>query len=124
MQFQFSDFQISANILENYKDILELILWSSTIETKDQKQYWIDSLSVMNSDQIENLRNILAEEKNELKKIDDEYNSKKNTQSQQKNTVSEEELSSKRKAILKAEKEDRDKEKKTEDDLLKQIEDI
>lgn len=125
MQFQISDFKISASILEKYKDIIDLILWSSTIETKEQKQYWIDSLSVMNDDQVANLRNILTEEKNELKKIDDDYNSKvKQAQSQAKQSISEEELAAKRKAILIAEKQDRDSEKQKEDDLLKQIENL
>lgn len=125
MAFQLSDFKISANVLEKYKDILDLILSSSTIETKDQKQYWIDSLSVMNDDQVANLRNILTEEKDELKKIEDEFSAKsKKPKGQVKKGVSEEELAAKRKAISIAEKKDRVNDKQKEEDLLRQIENI
>jgi hypothetical protein len=62
MSYSLSDFIINDEVLENHKDLIELIIASETIEDKDQKQYWIDAIEDMDDDQMESLLSILNEE--------------------------------------------------------------
>ena len=75
MSYSIQDFTISDDIKEKFNEIIELILLSTTIDNKEKKQYWIDALSTMTDDQVDNLKKILTEEKDELEKIDKQYES-------------------------------------------------
>lgn len=123
MQFTISDFNIIPEVLKKFKDLINLIISSTTIESKDDKQYWISSLSTMTDDQIKNLYDILNEEKKELAKIEDEYSKNVNSAKISAiNKIKAEEMKAKKIAIAWEEKKDKEKEKEVEEDLLKQLE--
>lgn len=137
MVFTKSDFDIDEEILSKYWDIIDLILSSETIETKDQKKYWIDSLSTMTDEQIDNLKSILIEEKEELQKIDEKYKGSwsatstsaasantKDANEEEKQRIKAEKQRQKRREMREAEKEHEQQEEKLEEDILKGLDDL
>jgi len=125
MDFSFSDFTIKDEIKAKYSDIIELIFKSITIETKEQKQYWIDALEEMDDEQIKNLREILTEEIDQVKQIDEEF-WEKITEAEQ-DAISRIKLKESEKRKQKREEEERlsqGKESSYEDDLLSQLDDL
>jgi len=63
---------IPDDIREKHSDLIELILSSESMND-EERQYWINILPIMTEDQIENLRGILANEKDQLAAIDQKY---------------------------------------------------
>ncbi len=125
MQYNLTDFIISDKSKERFNDLIYLIIQSVTIETKQQKQYWIEALDTMTDDQLENLKKILSDERDELKKIDKQYEEKvEQAETDAIAKIKLEESSAKRRARLSAESEEELNEKKVEEDLLKRLEDI
>ena len=125
MDFSFSDFTIKDEIKAKYSDIIELIFKSITIETKEQKQYWIDALEEMDDEQIKNLREILTEEIDQVKQIDEEF-WEKITEAEQ-DAISRIKLKESEKRKQKREEEEKlsqGKESSYEDDLLSQLDDL
>lgn len=126
MVYSYPDFEIKDEIKEKYSDIIQLIFTSITIETKEQKQYWIDALEEMDEDQLINLKKILWDEVDDVKKIDEEYWPKKlNKEEQEKEDLLKKEQIAKRsekrkKEEWKTEIEDRS----YEDSLLSQLDDL
>ena len=74
MVYQITDFVIKDEVLNKFRDLIDLIVASETISDKEQKQYWIDSLEEMSDDQIESLKSILGEEQQWIQKISEEFN--------------------------------------------------
>ncbi len=75
--FEFaSGLKIPEEFLSNYPDIVKLILWSLTLEKKEDKQKWLDMYYIMNEEQIETLREILNNEKDRLAEIEEKYDEK------------------------------------------------
>ena len=68
--------KIPEEFLNNYPDIVKLILWSLTLEKKEDKQKWLDMYYIMNEEQIETLREILNNEKGRLAEIEEKYDEK------------------------------------------------
>ena len=126
MVYSYPDFEIKDEIKEKYSDIIQLIFTSITIETKEQKQYWIDALEEMDEDQLVNLKKILWDEVDDVRKIDEEYWPKKlNKEEQEKEDLLKKEQIAKRsekrkKEEWKTEIEDRS----YEDSLLSQLDDL
>lgn len=125
MLFSLDDFNISNWSKEKFGEIIILIISSVTIETKEQKQYWIDALETMTDNQLVNLKKILSDEHDELKKIDEQYEQKvQNAEAQAVTKIKQEEIRAKKQARVVAEQEEELTEKKLEADLLKQLEAI
>lgn len=70
-QFQ-SSVTIPEELKKKFPEIIELILGSESMND-EERQYWINILSVMTPEQVENLRQILQNEKDQLAAIDDKY---------------------------------------------------
>ena len=125
MSYSIQDFTISDDIKEKFNEIIELILLSTTIDNKEKKQYWIDALSTMTDDQVDNLKKILTEEKDELEKIDKQYESQvKQSNEKTWQRFNEEEYKAKKAARELLEKKDQEAEAFDEDALLKELNDI
>ena len=56
---------IPADIQAKFADLIELIKVSRSMNN-EERQYWIDVLPIMSADQIQNLRNILDNEKKQI----------------------------------------------------------
>jgi len=63
---------VPAEIKGKHPELVDLILGSESMND-EERQYWINILPVMTPEQIENLRQILQNEKNQLKAIDAKY---------------------------------------------------
>jgi hypothetical protein len=63
---------ISQAVRDRFPDLLELILASESMND-EERQYWIDILPVMTAEQIDQLKDILQNEHDQLAAIDAKY---------------------------------------------------
>lgn len=70
-------YMIPQAFLEDAPDLIEMILRSKSIDTKEEKQNWFNLLPLMNTQQIEKLKTILVKEKTKLQEIEQKYEEKK-----------------------------------------------
>lgn len=71
------EFRIHPEHIESMSDLIQLIITSRSIDTKEEKQSWFDLLTLMNEEQINKLRDILTREKQKLEEIEKKYEEKK-----------------------------------------------
>ena len=71
------EFEISEESLYDMSDIVIMILKSKSIDTKEEKQNWLNLLPLMNSAQLDKLKDILNREKEKLEEIEKKYEKKK-----------------------------------------------
>ena len=67
-----SSVTIPAELKKKFPELVELILGSESMND-EERQYWVNILPVMTPEQIENLRQILTNEKDQLAAIDKKY---------------------------------------------------
>jgi hypothetical protein len=72
-----SNFNIPDYFLEKEPDLVVLILNSRSLAQKDEKQSWFNLIPIMNSEQIEKLRDILTRERDKIAEIEAKYEQKK-----------------------------------------------
>lgn len=72
-----SKFNISDSFLSNEPDLVVLILNSRSLATNEEKQSWFNLIPIMNSEQIEKLRDILTRERDKIAEIEAKYEKKK-----------------------------------------------
>lgn len=65
-------FTILDEIQVQFGALVDLILWSESIDN-NEKQYWFDILPSMTNEQIDRLFNILTTEKNQLEELNVKY---------------------------------------------------
>lgn len=70
-------YTIPSEFVEDIPELIEMILRSRSIDTKEEKQNWFNLLPLMNDVQIEKLRAILLKEKAKLQEIEQRYEQKK-----------------------------------------------
>jgi len=56
---------VSEDVQKKFPDLVELIKKSQSMN-QEERQYWVDVLLIMNDDQIQNLKNILDNEKKQI----------------------------------------------------------
>lgn len=64
--------QVPQEVLTKYPDLVELIKKSESMNA-EERQYWVNILPVMTPDQVQNLRDILENERKQLAAIDSKY---------------------------------------------------
>lgn len=67
-----SSIVIPPEVQAQFADIIGLIVASESMNA-EERQYWVNILPVMTPDQVQNLRDILLNEKNQLAAIDQKY---------------------------------------------------
>ena len=67
-----SSLTISDEIRAQFPDLIELIFHSESMND-EERQYWINILPIMTPEQVQDLRNILDNEKKQLQAIDQKY---------------------------------------------------
>lgn len=70
-------FSIPDNFLEEKPEIIQMILESKSMDTKEEKQSWFNLLPIMNQEQYGKLVDILTREKQKLNEIEQKYDEKK-----------------------------------------------
>jgi len=63
---------IPPEVMERFPEVIELIKNSQSMDN-EERQYWIDALPVMTGEQLENLRGILTNEKDQIKEANTTY---------------------------------------------------
>ncbi len=114
---------ISDDLRKRYPDLIDLILGSESMND-EERQYWINILPIMTPEQVQNLRDILENEKKQLAEIDRKY--AKPLQAVGALNIAETESSRKeRRSKLQTQEKDFEvKEGEQTDELLKKIEDL
>ena len=70
-------YSIPSEFIQDIPELIEMVLRSRSIDTKEEKQNWFNLLPLMNDTQIEKLRAILLKEKAKLQEIEQRYEQKK-----------------------------------------------
>ena len=72
-----AEFTIPDSFLENEPDLTVLILNSRSLAKKEEKQSRFNLIPIMNSEQVEKLRDILTRERDKIAEIEAKYEQKK-----------------------------------------------
>jgi hypothetical protein len=115
---------IPDELQKKFPDLIELILGSESMND-DERQYWVNILPVMTPDQIEELKRILANERNQLAAIDKKYTKEVDKLGAQESIAqTEKEREEKRTQRSKAETAARKEEEENVEDILGKIEGV
>jgi hypothetical protein len=71
-QVQGGGIVVPDELRQKFPDLIELILASESMND-EERQYWINILPIMTPEQVENLRGILVNEREQLAAIDRKY---------------------------------------------------
>ncbi len=116
-----STLKVPEDIQKKYPDLITLIKGSESMND-EERQYWVNILPIMTPEQIQNLRDILENEKKQLAAIDAKYQSEiEKIGSDEVRKQTEEERKKKREERSTAETAHKEEEDKAAEDLLKQI---
>ncbi|MDP4008530.1 MAG: hypothetical protein Q8P68_05060 [Candidatus Peregrinibacteria bacterium] len=119
-----AQFQIPADMQQKYPALVDLVVMTESM-TDDERQYWFQIMPVMTEQQLLKFQGILETEKKQLQKLDQEYDDQlKKLNSRHLIEWQEFETREKRKEIETAEKQSEVQEKKAEEDLLQQLDDV
>jgi hypothetical protein len=69
---QATKFHIPQIVKQNYPELVALILNTESMDD-EEREYWFQILPIMTEDQVQKLRDILVNEKQQLAKLDAEY---------------------------------------------------
>ena len=67
-----SGLTVPPEIQQKYPELLQLIMGSESMND-EERQYWVNILPIMTPEQVENLKGILTNEKQQLAAIDAKY---------------------------------------------------
>ncbi len=122
-QGQTSGLQIPADVQQKYADLIALIKQSESMND-EERQYWINILPIMTPEQVQNLRDILENERKQLAAIDSKYQTEIEKLGQAEVVKqTEEERRARRQQRVSTETSHKEKEDQAAEDILKQIED-
>lgn len=119
-----STLKIPADIAKKFANLVKLIKSSRSMDD-GERQYWIDVLPIMSEDQIQNLRDILDNEKEQLAEAEAAYT--EGVQTAVKNVAveyDEEAYREKKRARREAEKLHEQEEREHEVAILKELENL
>lgn len=109
-------------VRETFPDLIKLIYETESMD-QEEREYWLQIMPIMSEEQIKKFRDILVNEKDQLKKLDEQYKSDIANVSKKPATpeINEEEMKKRLSDIAQAEKADQSKEEKAEADILSQL---
>jgi len=111
-------------VREVFPDLVKLIFETESMDA-DEREYWLQILPIMTEDQIKKFRDILVNEKEQLNKLDEDYENEMSRlgQSQQK-SLNEEEVRMKRDELRAKEAADKAAEAAQEEELLRNLQNL
>lgn len=111
-------------VRETFPDLIKLIFETESMD-EEEREYWLQILPIMTEEQIVKFREILVNEKDQLVKLDQEYQQDiSDLDSKQKTKFNEEEMRQNREELKGKEAKQEADEEQAEADLLKQLEDL
>ncbi len=109
---------------ETFPDLMKLVFETESMDT-DEREYWLQILPIMTQDQVKKFRDILVNEKDQLQKLDKEYeNELSKIDQKQTQAISDEEVRRRREEIRKKEEADAQQETAQEEALLEQLKNL
>lgn len=118
------DFDIPDLVREKYADLIDLILQTESMND-EERQYWFHILPIMTVEQVNKFRGILVKEKEQLSKLDKEYEEELKRINETKIASEKSQQSAqKRKELRAQEKKNEEEEKKQEENILKKLSEI
>lgn len=119
---QASTLKITQDVRSKFPKVIGMIEKSQSMND-EERQYWIDVLPIMSQAQIDNLKNILENEKNEIEAAEKEYeDAMQNESGNAMARFDEIKYLEKKRARQEAERLQEMEEKTNEEDLLKELE--
>ena len=114
-------YTIPTIVKEKFPDLVQLIKETESMND-EEREYWYQILPIMTEDQIKKFRDILVNEKEQLTRLDKEYEDEL-TKLNEKHMIEwkEFETKEKRKTLTDAEQKSKTQEKAEEEDLLKRL---
>ena len=113
---------IPEETLQKFPELVEFIKASPSMND-EERQYWVDVLPIMTDEQIENLSDILTNEKKQIDTINQEYQQDMDDAASKAKKAFDESAYRERKMIrLEAERLEEEKEKENEEALLQEME--
>ncbi len=117
-------YTIPESVKAQFPDLVALLIKTESMND-EERDYWFQVMPIMNEDQIVKLRTILVNEREQLKKIDEEYDSEmKKLNDVHKSEWNTFEAQQKKAALVQAEATHEEEEATKEEDLLKRLEEI
>lgn len=115
---------IPALVRDKFSDLVKLIYETESMNT-EEREYWMQILPIMSEEQIVKFREILVNEKEQLAKLDNEYeNEVARINKSQPAEIDEVKMREEMEKIKKAETTHEEQEKSQEEELLKKLKDI
>ncbi len=117
-------FHIPQAVKDNYPNLIPLIINTESMDD-EEREYWFQILPIMTEDQVAKFKNILVTEKQQLEKLDQEYEAelaKINEKHLQEWQAFE--AKQQREALEEKEKAHEDQESSTEEKLLKKLQNL
>jgi Spy/CpxP family protein refolding chaperone len=112
--------QIPPEVQAQFGELIELIKGSESMND-EERQYWVNILPIMTPEQIQNLRDILDNERSQLAAIDNKYQSELSS-GPTAAPISEDDRRKKREERQSKELAHKEQEEKATEDILKAIE--
>lgn len=115
---------VPSLVRNKFPDLVKLIYETESMNT-EEREYWLQIMPIMSEDQIKKFRDILVNEKDQLARLDREYNnemSRINAGSSK--PIDEAKLKAKMETIKKAEEESQVEEEGEEEKLLDELENL
>lgn len=115
---------IPALVREKFPDLIKLIYETESMN-EEEREYWLQIMPIMSEDQIVKFRDILVNEKQQLSKLDTEYQDEmKRINNKTPAEIDEVKMKEKLQEIRSAEKTSKEGEKSEEDKLLEQLKNV
>ncbi|MBI4975621.1 hypothetical protein HZC20_02995 [Candidatus Peregrinibacteria bacterium] len=120
-----SKYIVPKLVREKFPDLIKLIYETESMN-EEEREYWLQIMPIMTEDQIGKFRTILINEKDQLAKLDQEYSTNVSSSGMPSNLgeIDEVKMKEKFKEIREGEGKSKEEDKKAEEELLKQIENL
>ena len=113
--------KVPTDVAVKYPDLEALILGTESM-TNEERDYWFQILPIMTDEQIQKLLGILTHEKEQLTKLDSEYQSQlKKLDQKHTKEIEEQDRRKKREALKQQEATHEETEAKAQEELLKKL---
>lgn len=110
-------------VREKFPDLIKLIFETESMN-QEEREYWLQIMPIMSEDQIVKFRDILVTERDQLAKLDRDYQAEVSKIKGAAAEIDEAKMKEKLQGIKEAEKSSEEQEKIDETELLKKLEDV
>lgn len=119
-----SKYIVPPLVREKFADLVKLIYETESMDA-EEREYWLQIMPIMSEEQVVKLRDILVNEKNQLAKLDHEYNSEvSKINNRAVPEIDEQKMKDKLAQIKTEEQASKAQEETEQDELLKQLDNL